>query len=773
MSRERVRYVIAVATTNEQPTANSPQSTINNLQSTIGWARLLLIVALLLGLVLRLGFVLHGQDIGGSPLMLDEGNYVGSALPLAQGHDIPDRWLWERPPLYIFFAAAVFAIFGSSGTGNLLALGLAQTALSLLAIWLVWLIARLLFPARPLAAALAALLVAVSPSLAFYANMYMTETLYITLLLAWFYITLRWQQYNTSQGGPPPVPTNVGGAQSNARQGERQFASTDGEQGEINPTPTNANPTTQNSKLKTQNYFFVLSAVTFAGGALTRSLLLLFLPLLLVWMVWRGRANLRRALAQAALYAALVFVLILPWSIRNTVHYDHFILIDTTGQINLYIDNGPLTRSGAYDRLGQIANLGDRADFAQREALATMFADPGRFGGTAAGRLHDTWRADPFTEFQAFIATKYPSTSGSTELTYSLAGGFYHLLFFSLAIVGLVFARGEGAAKALALPLIAMHTLTTLLAHPEYRYLLPFLTLLAPWAGWVLAALFQPRCWTTALRLRGARRRAMLAALAITLLFYSSASVLGGYAAGGKAAYHLVRAQLSHFAADARGEASQLEATLANFDAADLRVRLADIRRTQGHIDVATSLYQQALASDPHYWHAALNLGAAKRASGDLAGAKVAFNQIEPGDRARAQDWAWAHLDWDLRGQISVGVADYGYVRGFFEPEQADGHTYRWSGDNAAIHLYTTTLAATLTLTLRASSAGQRLSISINGQPAADYQPILPWQQLDIAIPAALRNAHDYQVQLAVDAKQPLAQDPRRLGVAVDGAMVH
>jgi 4-amino-4-deoxy-L-arabinose transferase-like glycosyltransferase len=752
-----------MATANRQATATNLQSTIYNLQSAIGAARLLFSVALLLGLALRLGFVLHGLDIGGSPLILDEGNYVGSALPLAQGHDIPDRWLWERPPLYIFFTAAVFAIFGSSGTGNLLALGLAQTALSLLTIWLVWLIARLLFPARPLAAGLAALLVAVCPTLAFYANMYMTETLYITLLLAWFYATLRWQQLNANEGGPPPAPTGGAGGQ-----GGINHAPTESEQGGINPAPTTAKPITPHSSLLTPH--FMLSALTFAGGALTRSLLLLFLPLLLGWMVWRGRVNLRRALSQAVIYAALVFALILPWSIRNTLHYGRFILIDTTAQINLYIDNGPLTRSGAYVRLGQIPNLGDRADFAQREALATMFADPGRFVGAAVSRLHDAWRVDRFTEFQVAIATKYPSTGGSTELTYSLASGLYHLLFFTLAIVGLALARGEGAAKALALLLIAMQTLTTLLAHPEYRYLLPFFALLAPWAGRALAALFQPRRWAAALWLPGALRRATLAGLAIALLFYTSVPALDGYAAGGKAAYHLIGAQLAHLSADASGEASQLEAALADFDAADLRVRLADIRRVQGQTSVATSLYQQALAADPHYWPAALDLGAAKRASGDIASAKAAFNQIEPSYRAKAQEWAWTHLDWDLRGQISVGVADFGYVRGFFEPEQADGHTYRWSSDNAAIHLYTTTQATTLTLTLRASSSGQRLSISINGQPASDYQPTLPWQQLDIAIPTALRNAHDYQIQLAVDAKQPSAQDPRRLGVAVDNA---
>src|SRR2546429_7622389 len=89
-----------------------------------GWRLLAIIVAL--GLVLRLLVMWAIWANGGSPLIGDEGNYILSALPLSEGHGIPDLWLWVRAPGFIFFAAGIFALTH----GSLWALNLAQIALS-------------------------------------------------------------------------------------------------------------------------------------------------------------------------------------------------------------------------------------------------------------------------------------------------------------------------------------------------------------------------------------------------------------------------------------------------------------------------------------------------------------------------------------------------------------------------------------------------------------------------------------------------------------------
>ncbi len=89
----------------------------------------LLLVLVLAGL-LRLIPLWVVTANGGNPLIGDEGNYIEAALSLAGGGGIPDRWLWIRPPGYIAFAAAIFRLADNS----LIALQLAQIALSLLTI---------------------------------------------------------------------------------------------------------------------------------------------------------------------------------------------------------------------------------------------------------------------------------------------------------------------------------------------------------------------------------------------------------------------------------------------------------------------------------------------------------------------------------------------------------------------------------------------------------------------------------------------------------------
>src|SRR5437867_4394387 len=72
------------------------------LRLVAAWRPLLLILSL--GISLRLGLMWLLWANGANPLIGDEGNYVLSALPLSEGHGIPDLWLWIRAPGFIFFA---------------------------------------------------------------------------------------------------------------------------------------------------------------------------------------------------------------------------------------------------------------------------------------------------------------------------------------------------------------------------------------------------------------------------------------------------------------------------------------------------------------------------------------------------------------------------------------------------------------------------------------------------------------------------------------------
>lgn len=137
-------------------------------------------LALLLGLGLRL--VLWG-NIPRTGLISDEGEYLSAAAWLVEGRgfDWYQGYLWTRAPIYPLFVAAHHWLFGPTST----ALYVSQIILSLLQIVFVYMLAGRLSRDLRIRGA-AAILTALYLPLALYTQIALSETLYITLLLAGF-----------------------------------------------------------------------------------------------------------------------------------------------------------------------------------------------------------------------------------------------------------------------------------------------------------------------------------------------------------------------------------------------------------------------------------------------------------------------------------------------------------------------------------------------------------------------------------------------------------
>jgi len=145
-----------------------------------------------------------------------------------------------------------------------------QVVLSVVTIGLVYGIARNAGGCR--AGRVAAVLCALHPSLAAYSHYLYAETLYIALLCAAIWVL--------------------------HRGGERS----------------------RRSEL-------VAGGVLFGLAGLTRSVVLYFLPLWILWELVRGR---RRRAAEAAIVLGCALVVVLPWTLRNLEKYDGFVLVDGT-----------------------------------------------------------------------------------------------------------------------------------------------------------------------------------------------------------------------------------------------------------------------------------------------------------------------------------------------------------------------------------------------------------------------------------------------------------
>ena len=76
------------------------------------------------------------------------------------------------------------------------------------------------------------------------------------------------------------------------------------------------------------------AGIFFGLATLTRSLVLYFLPVWIVWALLRGR---RREAAEAGIILLTVLAMLLPWTARNQARYDGFLLVDGTVAQTSYI----------------------------------------------------------------------------------------------------------------------------------------------------------------------------------------------------------------------------------------------------------------------------------------------------------------------------------------------------------------------------------------------------------------------------------------------------
>ena len=154
------------------------------------------------------------------------------------------------------------------------------------------------------------------------------------------------------------------------------------------------------------------AAAGFCWGlsAIARPNVLLFMPFLAVWLVWRGGAPSRRGAGLAAVFAAALLAPILPITAYNAVVKDDLVLISSQAGVNLFIGNNPQADGTTAVVPGTSAEWWqgyyDAIAIAEREILAAERA-PGQAGDGVrevkasevsryyTGRAFAFWRDDP------------------------------------------------------------------------------------------------------------------------------------------------------------------------------------------------------------------------------------------------------------------------------------------------------------------------------------------------------------------------------------------
>ncbi len=233
----------------------------------------------------------------GKPLTHDEREYLALAASLAEGrgftygpgHQSGTAQQFGRAPFYPMFLAAIRATTPAPDGGTPTSVKIVQSILGAALVLLLG--ATALHVVGPRAGVTAALVSAIYPPLVWYPSYVLSETLYSVLA--------------------------IGTALLLQRAVERSEHERSGRAG----AP-----------------LALLTGVIAGAAVLTRPAMLVFVPLVLVWLATRRRYVL--ALALTAGVAAVV----LPWTARNYRIYDRFVLVASEGGVTFWTGNHPLAR---------------------------------------------------------------------------------------------------------------------------------------------------------------------------------------------------------------------------------------------------------------------------------------------------------------------------------------------------------------------------------------------------------------------------------------------
>ncbi|HEY7907638.1 MAG TPA: glycosyltransferase family 39 protein [Thermomicrobiales bacterium] len=647
-----------------------------------------------------------------NPLIGDEGNYVGIAHALAAGHGTPDKWPWLRPPGYPLVLAAVFRLTNDSLAASMVLQAIAGTA----TVGVAGILASRLWGRR--AAMIAVVWAALDLSLIYYTRMLTTEE-FSALALASLALLLtlaagRWSMVWLAAAG-------------------------------------------------------VLAGI----AALFRPAILVVLPLVMGWIVWRERrARLAPALGRALLFGGLALATISPVTVHNWYAYHRVILLDTTAGYTFWQDHRDpnVTRKNLTERLMSIPNPGDRQSYALHQGIAYIREHPWLtlrdLVGRPIGQWGETAAVPEAIERHVGVADVWRNGIDTLMILNSA-------IIIALAIVALF----TGAAKATLAPAVLIAivapTIGAMLGHNEQRYLLPSVPILIALASGAIAS----RSWRTLPRRRWAPAGASLL-LFVALVIWVRGPIV--WREGRGALFYGIGRVAEK--AQAPGQARQwyLRSLETDHTLSEPHLRLAIMASAGGDGDGALTEALTALERDADNFRARDVAAQLYLAQGHVDQARNLFDKQGP-TAPDGLEWAWDHRTRGLPSGLSLDGSDLGFVQGFYGTERGNNRDFRWAGDDAFIRLRADggseprEIALVLTSARAPTAPPLPVAVFVNGQPAGIIQvhQELGWNEITVPLPAQIDQTKPLTIELrAPAARNTESNDQRALSVAVASVAV-
>jgi hypothetical protein len=419
------------------------------------------IIALSVALRLVSAF-LQGDSIATLPGVYDQVSYdtLAQQVLAGRGFTFPDNW-WPMTQagmptahwsyLYTLYLAAVYSIFGAH---PLIARAIQAVLAGVLYPLLMWRLGRRVFGAR--VGVVTAALAAVYGYFVYYAGALMTETFYI-LAVIW------------------ALDLAIG-------IGSRRLVMNAPERG---------------VRWRAVGSWVLLGLAIGAAGLL-RQVFLLCVPLLVAWLVWavgRGAgdaAHSARARMQSVrgllVSAAVVAVMIAPWTVHNYLVFDRFVPLNTNAGYAFFWGNHPIHGANfvpilpaqVYSALipPELRDLDEAALDAAllRRGAEFVAQDPGRYLLLSLSRIRDYFQFWPSAE----------STLLSNVVRVSSFGVSLPLIVYGLVHMAVHIHQGptaQASGVVLLYLFVGFYTLLHLLTWALIRYRLPLDAVLMPFAA--------------------------------------------------------------------------------------------------------------------------------------------------------------------------------------------------------------------------------------------------------------------------------------------------
>ena len=385
----------------------------------------------------------------------------------------PDHLISHRPPLYPAFVAVIYKICGDE---NYNAVRLVQSLLSLVMVAIVYHLGCIVFSER--VGLWGGALCCFYPSLLVYNNLILTEMMFTFSLCVGVYVLVLSIQRDSLT-------------------------------------------------------WTALAGVAFGLGALTRSVLWLYAPVLGLVLLLTLRGNLRRRLGWVATFVTAFVITLTPWAIRNTLLQKTLTVVDATGGQNFMMGNyqhTPLFRSWtAIELQGDQAwdshliaehpdfgrmTRGQRDKLALRAGLRFILQHPLLTLQRDIIKFFDFWQLERELPSQASQGYFGPMPSWSVKVLSVVVVASYALCFLA-AVFGILLAPPSDRCYhwillSLVLFITAMHTL----AFGHSRYHLPLMPLLLLYAASAMTHWRDYRSWIS--------RPAFSIAAGIALMFLAA-----------------------------------------------------------------------------------------------------------------------------------------------------------------------------------------------------------------------------------------------------------